>query len=85
MTREEVARAWFEEEYEPGRRDAARGRPDRRPDRDRGLLRVVSLRYLLLRTHEWDEDVLERLRDELRRPTRATRTPSTHRCAASSR
>ena len=28
--------------------------------------RIVSLRYLLLRTHDWDEDVLERLREELR-------------------
>jgi hypothetical protein len=30
---------------------------------------VVSLRYLLLRTHEWDESVLERLRQEMRRPS----------------
>ena len=39
--------------------------------------RIVSLRYLLLRTHEWDEEVLERLREELRAPAaRATRTRS---------
>ena len=32
-------------------------------------VRVVSLRYLLLRTHEWNDEVIERLREELRRPT----------------
>ncbi len=32
-------------------------------------MRVVSLRYLLLRTHEWNDEVIERLREELRRPT----------------
>jgi hypothetical protein len=30
---------------------------------------VVTLRYLLLRTHEWDEDVLEAVRAEMRRPS----------------
>ena len=35
--RRETAFLWLENEYRPGRRDAARGRPDRRPDRDRGL------------------------------------------------
>jgi hypothetical protein len=29
----------------------------------------VSLRYLLLRTHEWNDEVIERLREELRRPS----------------
>ena len=32
--------------------------------------RVVSLRYLLLRTHDWDDEVIERLREELDRPPR---------------
>ena len=30
---------------------------------------VVTLRYLLLRTHEWDESVLEALREEMRSPS----------------
>jgi hypothetical protein len=30
-------------------------------------MRVVTLRYLLLRTHEWDDEVIERLRGELER------------------
>jgi hypothetical protein len=31
-------------------------------------MRVATLRYLLLRTHEWDDEVLERLRRELEHP-----------------
>jgi hypothetical protein len=66
MTREEVARSWFEEEYAPvvemlRRADLIGGQTEAE-----AYARVVSLRYLLLRTHEWDEDVLERLRAELR-------------------
>jgi hypothetical protein len=70
MTREETALAWFHEEFEPivsMAREAGVGA---------GLTdaelysAVVSLRYLLLRTHSWDEEVMERLREELRRPTR---------------
>ena len=39
--------------------------------------RIVSLRYLLLRTHDWDAEMLERLREELRREAApGTRTPS---------
>ena len=33
-------------------------------------MRVAGLRYLLLRTHEWNDEVVERLRDALRRPSR---------------
>ena len=32
-------------------------------------VRVVSLRYLLLRTHAWDEKVFARLREEIAKPT----------------
>jgi hypothetical protein len=32
-------------------------------------MRVIGLRYLLLRTHEWSDEVVDRLRDELRRPS----------------
>ena len=34
-------------------------------------MQVSALRYLLLRTHEWDDATLERLREELRRPQAA--------------
>jgi hypothetical protein len=29
---------------------------------------VVTLRYLLLRTHRWDETVLEALREQMQQP-----------------
>ena len=65
MTRAEVARTWFEEEYVPVvemLRDAdligRRGETE-------AYVRVVSLRYLLLRTHAWDDDVFARLRAEI--------------------
>jgi hypothetical protein len=66
MTREEVAEAWFWEDYVPIVAAI----------RDVGLLldcteteaymRIVSERYRLMRTHGWDEDVLDRLQRELR-------------------
>ena len=31
-------------------------------------LRVAGLRYLLLRTHEWSDEVVERVRQSLREP-----------------
>jgi hypothetical protein len=69
MDRKGVAESWFREDYEPvvemlrevgligsgGETDA--------------YMAVVSLRYLLLRTHEWDERVLDALRDEIEKPS----------------
>jgi ParB-like nuclease domain len=78
MTREETALAWFHEEFEPivsVAREAGVGT---------GLTdaelyaRVVSLRYLLLRTHTWDEEVMERLREELRHPPSRNEDTLTH-------
>ncbi len=68
--RAEVALAWFTEEYEPvlsllreaglhpspGQREGA-GESDAT-----AYLRLARERYLLLRTHTWDDGVLERLR-----------------------
>jgi hypothetical protein len=67
MTREEVAREWFEQEFEPvvqliREENLAEGLTDAE-----AYARIVSLRYLLLRTHRWDEETLEQLRSELRR------------------
>jgi hypothetical protein len=69
MGRQEVARAWFVDEYEPAvamLRDAdlvGRG------TETEAYMRISGLRYLLLRTHDWDDEMFERLRDELRRPS----------------
>jgi hypothetical protein len=68
QSREETALAWFNEEFEPtvgALREAELG--EGMTDAEL-YSRVVSLRYLLLRTHRWDEEILERLRQELRRP-----------------
>jgi hypothetical protein len=67
MTREQVAEAWFREDYEPivaTLREA--GMIEDRETETEAYMRVVAERYFLMRTHEWDEGVLERLRREWR-------------------
>ena len=64
MDRRELARRWYEEEYVPVvtlLRDA--DMLGRGTEAD-AYLRVGADRYRLLRTHEWSEDVLARLRAE---------------------
>jgi len=74
MTREQVARAWFTEEYEPVTRMMREAGLCGRGTETEAYARVVSLRYLLLRTHAWNDDVIERLREELERPPRGEDT-----------
>jgi hypothetical protein len=64
MDRRQLATRWYEEEYVPVvtmLRDA--GMLGRGTEAD-AYLRVGGDRYRLLRTHEWSEDVLARLRAE---------------------
>jgi hypothetical protein len=68
ISREEVARTWFEEEYEPVTEMIREAGLEYHGTETEAYASVVSLRYLLLRTHAWDDEVLERLREELRRP-----------------
>lgn len=66
LSREQVARAWFEEEYVPvveRLREADLIGDDTETE---AYIRVATERYMLLRTHVWDEAVIERLRQELR-------------------
>ena len=66
MTREEVAEAWFHEDYLPVTEMIAEAELTRRGTTEtEAYARVVSLRYLLLRTHDWNDGVIERLRAEL--------------------
>jgi hypothetical protein len=61
LSREEIALRWFREDYEPvveDLADAGLGGAGTETDR---YLRVVMLRYLLLHTHEWTDDMLDRL------------------------
>jgi ParB-like nuclease domain len=69
MTREEVAELWFREEYEPVvamLKEAGVAGSGTETD---AYMAVVTLRYLLLRTHEWDENVLNALREEMEKPS----------------
>jgi hypothetical protein len=69
MTREQVAEAWFRDEFEPVvemLREADLIGPGTEAE---AYMRLSALRYILLRTHHWDEEVLERLRSELERPS----------------
>jgi hypothetical protein len=66
LTREEVAEAWYREEYLPVvamLREAGLIGRDSEAD---AYLRVAAERYRLMRTHEWSDEVVERLRRELR-------------------
>lgn len=59
-----VALAWFTEEYEPvlaALREAGL-HPGHGQKDAQVYLRLARERYLVLRTHRWDDDVLERLR-----------------------
>jgi hypothetical protein len=66
LSREEVAAAWFKEEYEPvvALMVEAGLRGDG-PEVE-AYMRLAELRYMLLRTHEWTDDVVEGLRAAMR-------------------
>jgi hypothetical protein len=68
LSREELARRWFQDRYEPTvemLNEADLGGPGTETDR---YLRLMMLRYLLLHTHEWSDEVVERLCGVLRGP-----------------
>jgi hypothetical protein len=70
MSRQEIAEAWFREEYEPVvrvLREAGVGGAGTDTER---YLRIAQLRYLLLYTDDWTDDVVERLLGEVRPPAR---------------
>ncbi len=78
MSREQVAREWFEREYVPivevlREADLLRG------TEAEAYVRVITLRYLLMRTHAWDEKVFARLREEIARPSTADQDTMVHR------
>jgi hypothetical protein len=68
MDREAVAREWFEDEYLPVVEVLTEAGLLGRGTEAEAYVRVVSLRYLLLRTHAWDEEVFNRLREEIAKP-----------------
>ena len=69
MSREEMAAEWFKEEYEPVVRvlnDSNLGGGGTETER---YLRVAMLRFLLLTTHDWNDDIIERLLGGVRKPS----------------
>jgi hypothetical protein len=68
LSREEMAAAWFHDEYEPvvAVLDEA-GIGGRGTETER-YLRVAMLRFLLLHTHDWSDAIVERLVGEVRPP-----------------
>ena len=69
MDRREMAETWFREEYEPVTRfleEAGIGGTGTETER---YLRLAMIRYLLLHTHDWTDEVIERLLGDLRPPT----------------
>jgi hypothetical protein len=68
LTREQVAADWFREDYLPVVDLLHEAGMIGGGGEAEAYMRVTALRYLLLRTHAWDDDVVERLRQELEQP-----------------
>lgn len=68
MSRAEIAQRWFEDEYEPVVRLLREADMIGQGSETETYMRIVTLRYLLLHNHDWDDAVIERLREELSRP-----------------
>jgi hypothetical protein len=76
MDREAVARTWFEEEFDPVVATLREGEFIRPSETEAdAYMRVAAARYELLRTHDWSDEILARLRgEERRRALRLRRT-----------
>jgi hypothetical protein len=66
FTREQIARRWFNEEFLPVVRMLHAADLIGTGTDAEAYLRVASQRYRLMRTHEWNDEVIARLRRELR-------------------
>lgn len=66
MTREEVAETWFRQEYEPVVQMLREADLIGNLNETEAYIKVATERYLILRTHQWDEAVIDRLRRTLR-------------------
>jgi hypothetical protein len=69
LSRVEVAESWFRDEYKPVVEMLREADLIRHATETEAYMRVAALRFLILRTHVWDDEVIERLREELERPT----------------
>jgi hypothetical protein len=74
LSRAEIAQAWFHEEYEPVVAVLSEAHFGGEGTETERYLRIAMLRYLLLQTHDWSDDVVERLLGEVRADTSADDT-----------
>jgi hypothetical protein len=76
MDRAEVARHWFQEEYEPVVELLKAGDLIAEDETEtEAYMRVAADRYRVLRTHEWSDEVVDQLRRRERRHKWRRRTP----------
>ena len=69
IDRRELAALWYDEEYEPivnMLREAGLGGGGTETER---YLRIAMLRFLLLQTHDWSDEIAERLADQVKSPS----------------
>jgi hypothetical protein len=69
LSRQEAAEAWFRDEYEPVVEMLREAQlvPKGVSDTE-AYMKVAHLRYLLLRTHDWTDDVIDAVRRDLEHP-----------------
>ena len=69
LSRPEVAESWFRDEYEPVVEMLREAQlvPKGVSDTE-AYMNVAHLRYLILRTHEWTDDVIDAIRRDLEHP-----------------
>ena len=68
LSRPEVAEAWFREEYEPVVEVLAEAQLGGEGTETERYLRIATLRYLLLQTNDWTDEIVEQLHGQVRRP-----------------
>jgi hypothetical protein len=75
--RYEVAKRWFEHEYVPVSEMLAEGGLSERGETEtEAYMRLAGQRYMILRTHEWSDDVIDQLRHgDKRRDKKGHRLP----------
>jgi hypothetical protein len=69
LSRRDVAQSWFRDEYEPVVEMLREAQlvPKGVSDTE-AYMKVAHLRYLLLRTHDWTDDVIDAVRRDLEHP-----------------
>jgi hypothetical protein len=69
LSRQQVAESWFRDEYEPvvEMLHDAHLIPKNVSDTE-AYMKVAHLRYLILRTHDWDDAVIDAIRRDLEHP-----------------